>query len=66
MTVIFVTHRCSKAPDLSSRVAVMSARPGRVTAEIALAPSARNESWRLTPGFASAAGRISAALKEAA
>jgi len=35
--------------------------------EIALAsPAARDESYRLTPAFAEAAGKISAALKEKA
>jgi NitT/TauT family transport system ATP-binding protein len=66
MTVIFVTHSVFESAYLSTRVAVMAARPGRVVAEIALTqPPARNEAWRLAPDFAAAAGRISAALKEA-
>jgi NitT/TauT family transport system ATP-binding protein len=67
MTVIFVTHSLYESAYLSTRVAVMSARPGRVTAEIALEqPAARGEAYRLSPEFAAAAGRIAAALKEAA
>ena len=67
MTIVFVTHSVYESAYLSSRVAVFSARPGRVVKEITLAPPAsRDESYRLTPAFAEAAGRISAALKEKA
>jgi NitT/TauT family transport system ATP-binding protein len=67
MTIVFVTHSVYESAYLSSRVAVFSARPGQVVKEIALAALAsRNESYRLTPEFAEAAGKISAALKEKA
>ena len=67
MTVIFVTHSVYESAYLSTRVAVMSPRPGYVAEEIALEqPPARDESYRLTPTFADAARRISAALKEKA
>jgi len=63
ITVIFVTHSVFESAYLSSRVVVMTPRPGRVSADIALAPPAqRDASYRLTPGFADAAGKISAAL----
>ncbi len=64
LTVIFVTHSVYESAYLSSRVAVMSPRPGRIAAEIALKqPMAREESYRLTPEFSDAARRISDALK---
>jgi NitT/TauT family transport system ATP-binding protein len=67
MTIVFVTHSVYESAYLSSRVAVMRARPGRVIEEITLdAPAARDESYRLTPEFAEAARKISAALKEKA
>ncbi len=67
LTAIFVTHSIYESAYLSTRVAVMSPRPGRVAAEIALERhAARDESYRLTPEFSDAARRISAALKGAA
>jgi len=64
MTIVFVTHSVYESAYLSTRVAVMRARPGRVAEEIVLTPpAARNESYRLTPEFSAAAGRISASLK---
>ncbi len=65
MTIVFVTHSVYESAYLSTRVAVFSARPGRVVEEIALKPPVRrDEAYRLTPEFAQAAGRISVALKE--
>jgi hypothetical protein len=45
----------------------MTRRPGRVAAQIALSPpAARGADYRLTTQFSDAAGRISAAMQEAA
>ncbi len=66
LTVLFVTHSVYESAYLSQRVIVMTQRPGRVAADIALAPpAARDASWRLTPEFAGAAGRVSEALRGA-
>jgi len=66
LTVIFVTHSVYESTYLSSRVVVMTPRPGRVAADIALSPPAgRDERYRLTPEFTRDAGRVSAALKSA-
>jgi NitT/TauT family transport system ATP-binding protein len=66
MTVIFVTHSVYESAYLSDRVAVMTPRPGRIAADIALdPPQARDAAWRLTPRFTDAAGKISAALTDA-
>ena len=66
ITVIFVTHSVYESAYLSQRVIVMTPRPGRIAADIALAPpDMRNASYRLTPQFSEAAGKISAALGHA-
>ncbi len=66
LTVIFVTHSVYESTYLSTRAVVMTPRPGRVAADIALSPPpGRDESWRLTPDFMAAAGKVSAALKGA-
>jgi NitT/TauT family transport system ATP-binding protein len=66
LTVLFVTHSVYESTYLSSRVVVMTPRPGRVAAQLSLAPPpTRDESWRLTPDFTQQAARVSAALKRA-
>ena len=52
-TVLFVTHDIEEAIFLASRVVVMSARPGRVKTDIAVAlPHPRDYRIKTTPGFA--------------
>jgi NitT/TauT family transport system ATP-binding protein len=63
ITVIFVTHSVMESAYLSSRVLVMSSRPGRITADIAL-PAGPHD--RLSPEFAAAQRRVAASLAEAA
>jgi NitT/TauT family transport system ATP-binding protein len=66
MTVLFVTHSVFESAYLSSRVVVMTPRPGRVAAEIALSPPpARDMTWRMTQDFAAGARRIQDAMREA-
>jgi NitT/TauT family transport system ATP-binding protein len=66
MTVIFVTHSVFESAYLSSRVVVMTPRPGGIAADIALAPPPRRDvSWRLTQDFTDGARRVQAALRDA-
>jgi NitT/TauT family transport system ATP-binding protein len=66
LTVIFVTHSVYESAYLSQRVVVMTPRPGRIEADIALPkPIARDANYRLTPQFADNAGKVSAALRNA-
>jgi NitT/TauT family transport system ATP-binding protein len=65
-TVIFVTHSVFEAVFLSTRVVVMSPRPGRVVADLPIAlPQPRAAALRHTPEFARESGKISALLAEA-
>ena len=51
-TVLFVTHSITEAVFLSTRVIVMSARPGRITADIAIdLPQPRNTETRSSVRF---------------
>ncbi len=51
-TVIFVTHSVFESVYLSKRIIVMSARPGRVIADLAIdAPYPRGEAFRMTPTY---------------
>ena len=64
MTVMFVTHSVYESSYLSSRVVVMTPRPGRIAADLHLSPPPlRDASYRLTQEFADAAGKVSAALR---
>ena len=66
LTVIFVTHSVYESVYLSSRIVVMAPRPGRVVADLPVqAPAARNEAYRLAPGYIADCGRVSAALRSA-
>ena len=53
LTVIFVTHSVFESVNLSSRVVVMAASPGRVVDEIDLSANyPRTEDYRTTPEYA--------------
>ncbi len=61
---LFVTHSIYEAVFISSRVLVMSARPGRIVADIAV-PFAypRAQDLRFDPEMAAVAGEVSLALR---
>ena len=63
-TVIFVTHSISEAVFLSSRIVVMSPRPGRILEIIeSRLPAARELDVRETPEFLEVAHRVRQALR---
>ena len=63
LTVLFVTHSIYEAVFLSSRVLVMSPRPGRISGEISIdLPRPRPDSFRGTVEFAAHGARLSEML----
>jgi NitT/TauT family transport system ATP-binding protein len=62
LTVLFVTHSAAESSYLAQRVLVMTPRPGRIAADLAL-PAGRDT--RLAPPTIDAQRRISAALNNA-
>ncbi len=63
MTVIFVTHSVAESAYLSQRVLVMTPRPGRIAADIALPEGSRD---RLSAQFLASQKLVSDALGKAA
>jgi NitT/TauT family transport system ATP-binding protein len=63
---LFITHSISEAVFLSTRVLVMSARPGRLVAEFDIPfPYPRHPDLRFDPEFARLSGEVSHALRGA-
>lgn len=66
LTVIFVTHSVYESVFLSNRIVVMSARPGRILADIPLdEPYPRTEDYRTSGPYNESCRRVSAALRQA-
>lgn len=62
---LFITHSIPEAVFLSSRVLVMSSRPGRIVADVKIPfDYPRRHDVRYTPEFAAVTGSISQALRE--
>jgi NitT/TauT family transport system ATP-binding protein len=66
-TVVFVTHSVFESVYLSSRIVVMTPRPGRVFTELAIdAPYPRDQRFRTSAEYAALCRRASEALATAA
>ena len=66
LTLVFVTHSIYEAVFLSTRVVVMSARPGRVLRDFIIdEPQPRSEAFRMAPRFAEYCRQLSDLLAEA-
>lgn len=64
-TALFVTHSVFEAVFLAQRVLVMSARPGRIAAEVAIdAPYPRGPQWRLEARYQQLCRQVTAALED--
>jgi NitT/TauT family transport system ATP-binding protein len=67
LTVLFVTHSVAESCYLSERVLVMTKRPGRLAADIALPKQAERAAvFRLSPQFLDCQKQVAAALEKAA
>ncbi|MHB2165411.1 ABC transporter ATP-binding protein [Alsobacter sp. R-9] len=65
-TVVFVTHSVYESVYLSTRIAVMTPRPGRIAAEIPVAlPHGRDAALRGDPRYLAAVAAVSGALHAA-
>lgn len=63
-TVIFVTHDIEEAIFLASRVVVMTARPGRIKAEVAIdLPHPRHYSVKTSPEFSALKARLTEEIR---
>jgi NitT/TauT family transport system ATP-binding protein len=66
VTILFVTHSVYESVYLSSRILVMSPRPGRIEADLPVeAPYPRGEAFRASPAYAALCGMVSATLGRA-
>ncbi|HET7098295.1 MAG TPA: ABC transporter ATP-binding protein [Casimicrobiaceae bacterium] len=66
LTIVFVTHNIYEAVFLSTRVAVMGARPGRVIAEVVVdEPHPRTDAFRVSTRFAQTCQKLSALVADA-
>ena len=64
--MVFVTHSVFESVYLASRIVVMSPRPGRVFAEVAIdAPYPRDENFRTSAEYAGYCRVVSEALGRA-
>jgi NitT/TauT family transport system ATP-binding protein len=62
-TIVFVTHSVYESANLSSRIAVMSSRPGRIVADIrGEAPGPRSKEFRTSARYAELCAQISQVL----
>jgi len=65
-TVIFVTHSVFESVYLSQRIVLLTPRPGRVFADLAIdAPYPRDEGFRTSADYAGYCRRVSEALQKA-
>jgi NitT/TauT family transport system ATP-binding protein len=65
-TIVFVTHSVFESVYLSTRILVMSARPGRVSAEVPIAAAApRDPTFRTSHAYAEQCRTVSGRLAEA-
>ena len=66
MTVVFVTHSVFESVYLSTRIAVMTGRPGRISTELTVElPQPRQRALRISPDYAAICATVSNELARA-
>ncbi len=66
LTIVFVTHSVYESAYLATRIAVLSARPGRIVGEIAVdSPVPRGAEYRGSEAYLRTCREVSARLAEA-
>lgn len=63
MTVLFITHNVFEAVSLSTKVVVMTPRPGKISEIIPIPEIERDEEFRASPLFSQYVRQVSQALK---
>src|SRR5213078_2107709 len=65
-TILFVTHSVFESIYLSTRISVMTPRPGRIVADLAVdLPQPRERGVRMSPAYAELCEHVSHTLAEA-
>jgi NitT/TauT family transport system ATP-binding protein len=65
-TVIFVTHSVYESVYLSTRIAIMTPRPGRIFKQITISPDQpRDEKFRMSAGYVALCAETSSQLQMA-
>ena len=65
-TIVFVTHSVFESVYLSTRIVVMTARPGRIAAELRVQlPQPRDRTLRASPDYAAICATVSEKLARA-
>ncbi len=63
-TVVFVTHSVFEAVYLSSRIVVMTPRPGRIAGEFSIPEKVRDDAFRTSTDYAGHARAVSGLLRQ--